>query len=293
MNVDYSYVDVIFKIIDDKSNIDELKNNVGYQTIMLHSHNTGNDFSLRKIENAVKDISDNAYGLKNLLKNIERIKILYEVLKNKENEWLEEVKMYVSRLFNDIDYNIITIYPVIGYDIGIGLDKKVCVNLNSEICLNDYRELISIIIHETTHICYDFIHGSTIDSLEIETVGDMKNILEKLIQYEGVGVFSAEEYRVKHNLPNSGSRIQEDYEVLTNKDKRLELLGEYRELSDDLLSGRLRDEKEFMERGFGQTKLVHRLGYSIFTQINEDKGIDGVREAINMSNKDFVEKFLR
>ena len=71
------------------------------------------------------------------MKNIERIKTLYNTFKAQEKEWLKEVKMYVGELFSDPDYEI-TIYPVIGYDEGIGLNRNVCINLNSEICLRDY-----------------------------------------------------------------------------------------------------------------------------------------------------------
>ena len=58
------------------------------------------------------------------------------------------------------------------------------------------------------------------------------------------------------------------------------------------MSGKLKDKEEFLKRGFGQSKLTHRLGYSIFTEINEVNGIEGVKEAVYMSNEDFVEKFL-
>lgn len=293
MKVDYSYIETFFKSIDGKADVSELESNVGFRTVMIHAHRTSNNFNIKDIENAIKGISDKAYGLRNVLKNSKRIKALYRILKTQENEWLKEVKTYVGRLFNDIDYEITTIYPIIGYDIGIGINRNVCVNLNSELCLKDYRELISIIIHEVTHTYYESIHGSILDSFKIETQADMTNLLNKAIQYEGAGIFSAEEYRVKNNLPDTGSRIQEDYIVLTDKDKRVELMREYKELSKDLMSGKLEDKQEFFQRGFGQSKLAHRLGYSIFTEINEARGIDGVREAINMSNEDFVVKYLK
>ena len=292
MKIDYSYIETFFKIMDKKTDISELESNGGFKTIITHAQETGNDFSLKDIENAIKDINDEAYGLRNLLKNVERIKALYKTLKTQEKEWLKEVKIHVEKLFNDIDYEVTIIYPVIGYDIGIGLNRNVCVNLNSEIFLKDYRELISIIIHETAHTYYELIHGSILDCFKIDTLVNMKNLLNNAIQYEGVGIFSAEKYRVKNNLPNTGSPIQEDYKILTNKDKRLELLNEYKELSNDLMSGKLKDKEEFLKRGFGQSKLTHRLGYSIFTEINEVNGIEGVKEAVYMSNEDFVEKFL-
>lgn len=292
MNIDYSYLDTFLRIFDEKGDIDELKDNVGFKTVITHSQRVGNDFNLRNIEDAIKGKSDRGYGLRNLLTNVERIKKLYNTLKLEEREWLGEVKANAEKLFGDIDHQATTIYPIIGYDIGIGLNGIVCVNLNSEICLKDYRELISIIIHEITHIYYDSIHGSILDYLKVDTLTDMKNILNRSIQYEGAGIFSAEEYRINNKLPNTGSPIQEDYEILIDKDKGLELFREYKELLDDLMSGKVKDKEEFMERGFGQSKMTHRLGYSVFTKINENRGIKGVREAINMSNKDFVEEFL-
>ncbi len=36
-------------------------------------------------------INDEAYGLRNLLKNVETIKALYKTLKTQEKEWLKEV----------------------------------------------------------------------------------------------------------------------------------------------------------------------------------------------------------
>ncbi|MFW6017101.1 MAG: hypothetical protein ACOCRK_11735 [bacterium] len=292
MKINYSYVDVVLEIIDGKRDIYKLKNNIGFQTLIYHAHLTGNDFNLKKVEHALKDVSDDGYGLKSLYTNLKKIKVLYQKLKIKEKEWLKEVKDNVARLFNDIDYELITIYPVIGYDIGIGLNGNVCVNLNSEICLKDYREVVSIIIHETTHIYYDLIHDSFLDFFKIDTAKDMKNNLNKAIQYEGAGVFSSEKYRVKNKLSNTGSPIQEDYKILNNKDKQLVLFHEYKELVSDLMSGKLKNKKEFMERGFGKLRLTHRLGYNIFTKINEMRGIKGIKKAIRMPNKDFVEEFL-
>lgn len=292
MKVDYSFIETFLKIIDGKMDSYDLESNVGFQTIISHALLTGNNFNIKNIDDAVKGKSDRAYGLRNLLENVERIKALYKMLRSHEKEWLKEVRMNIEKLFRGIDHDMTTVYLVIGYDIGIGINKKVCVNLNSEICLQDYRELISIIIHETAHTYYESIHRSILDDFKLETPSDMKRLLDNAIQYEGVGVFSAEEYRVKNNLPQTGSRIQEDYQILTDNSKGLKLLEEYKELAKDLKDGDLNDAQEFLRRCFGESKLPHRLGYSIFTEINKAKGIKGVKEAIRMTNRDFVEKFL-
>lgn len=292
MKVDYSYIETFLDVINNKMNLNKLNDNVGFQTILFHAKNTGNEFGLIDIERAIKDISDNAYGLRNLLNNIERIETLYRELVTQESKWLDEVETNIAKLFNGCNHEETIIYPVIGYDIGVGLNKKVCVNLNSEICLQDVRELVSIIIHETAHTYYEEIHGSVFNTFSTTSTSEMKNLLHNAIQYEGVGIFSAEEYRIKNNLSNAGSIIQEDYLIASCSKRRKEIREEYRVLSNDLMAGRIRNSEEFLTRTFGKSKLTHRLGYSIFTEINQASGIDGVRDAIKMPNKEFSEKYL-
>lgn len=292
MQVDYSYIETIFRIIEEGLDIHELENNEGFQTVIDHAQLTGNEFSIKNVEDAIKGVNDNAYGLRNLLNNIERIKDLYELFKEQEDKWLKEVVKHIEKLFVDANHKVTKIYPVIGYDIGIGLNNKVCINLNSEILLQDYRELISIIIHESSHTYYESIHGSILELLKIKTPMDMKNLLNSAIQYEGVGIFSAEEYRTVNNLPKTGSPIREDYNISINDKSYMELFEEYKKLARDLINGDIKDSEEFMSRCFGELKLTHRLGYSIFSEINRKRGIRGVRDAIKMSNENFAEEFL-
>ncbi len=292
MKVDFSYIDTILKVIENKTDLRELECNVGYQTIRQHANITGNEFSLVDIKNAIDGVSDKAYGLRNLMSNVQKIKDLYKLIKLNEREWLGEVEMHVANLINYKDYDVTTIYPVIGYDIGIGINKTVCVNLNSEICLNDFKELISIIIHEVTHTYYDEFHGLCFDADRMKIPDDMMNYLTAEIQYEGVGVFSAYEYRNKHNLSNVGSRIQEDYSFIASSDKGEEIINEYKRLTCDMVSGEIRNNNDFISRVFGKAKLPHRLGYNIFTEIYINSGVEGVRKAVRMSNKEFFDCYL-
>ena len=292
MKVDYSYIETFFNIVERKSEIDELKNCAGFQTIKFHADNTNESFGLKEIHRAITGLSDQAYGLKNMLSNINRIKMLYSNLKANETEWLNEIDIYMSNLFEDKKHGVTTIYPVIGYDIGIGINKKVCVNLNSEICLDDIRELISIIIHETAHTYYEELHGSAFKVSKTETMGDLINMLHDSIHYEGVGIFSTEDYRVKNNLPNSGSRIQDDYLIASCEKMQDQLKNEYRTLVKDLQFGNIEDTEEFMNRTFGNSKLAHRLGYYVFSEIHKVDGMDGVRKAINMDYKVFAVRYL-
>ncbi len=291
MKVNYTYVETVLNGIENKTRLHDLENNIGYQIIRKHADITGNNFGLVDIKNAIDGISDKAYGLRYLQSNTQRIIDLYRSFKLHEKVWIEDVKEQLSKFFDKEDYEI-TIYPVIGYDIGIGIDETVCVNFNSEICLNDYKELVSIIIHEAAHIYYDKLHGFDFETTDLELPQDMINYLTAVIQYEGVGVFSAYEYRVKHNLSNTGSRIQEDYLFTSESNKGKEIICEYKRLISDILSGEISNINDFESRVFGKAKLPHRLGYNIFTEIYKSSGIAGVRNAIKMSNEEFYDNFM-
>lgn len=290
MKVDYSYIDTFLKVIDGTTDIKELANNVGFQTIISHAKVTGNDFDLKTIDEAVKGINNKAYGLTNVIKNVDAIKDVYRDLRFHEKEWIEEIEAYTRKLFYDIKNDSIIVYPVIGYDIGIGINNIVCVNLNSEICLRDCRELISIIIHETTHVYYEHIHGACLDYFKLETPEEMKKLLDNAIQYEGAGVFSAKDYRERNVLPKYGTTIQEDYN--TSNKKSIKLFQEYKNITKSLANGDIKDKEEFLLRVFGESKLVHKLGYSIFNQIEKIEGIDGVKRAIHIDNESFIKDFL-
>lgn len=286
---DHSFMESFASCIANSTDFHVLENNPGYQTIISHARQTGNEFSIQDIEAAMKGSSAPGYGLKNLSNNITAIINLWEVLKEQEENWLAEVSYYTARLFPD-NLREVTIFPVVGYDQGIGINGKVCVNLNSELCHENFQELISVIIHEVTHTLYESVHGPILDLLKVETCADMKKLLDNLIQYEGVGVFSAEEYRIKHRLPCTGTVIQEDYNI--DNAKFAAMYRNYHSLSEDLAEGRLTDVEEFYQRGFGPDKLTHRLGYAIFTELNKSMGFDSVLEAVRMPNADFIRKWL-
>lgn len=289
LKADHSFMESFISCIANSTDFHELEDNPGYQTIISHARQTGNKFSIQDIEAAMKGSSAPGYGLINLSRNIGAIKNLWEILKEQEENWLAEVSYYTARLFPD-NLSEVTIYPVVGYDQGIGINSKVCVNLNSELCHENYKEIISVIIHEVAHTLYESLHGPILDLLKVETCADMKKLLDSLIQYEGVGVFSAEEYRIKHRLPCTGAPIQEDYN--NDNAKIAAMYRSYHALSKDLTEGRLTDVEEFFQRGFGPEKLTHRLGYAIFTELNKSMGFDAVLEAVQMPNAVFVREWL-
>lgn len=288
IRVDHTFMDTFFAVAAGTADIEELNDTAGFRTITCHARHTGNSFAADDIGKALKGVGD-GYGLKNLSNNLLRIEKLWAAFKEREGAWTEEICAAADRLFAPAA-EVVTIIPVIGYDQGIGINKMVCVNLNSEACLQNYPELVSVLIHEVTHTLYESIHGPVLILLTWQSPQDMKNLMDNLIQYEGAGVFSAKPYREKFSLPSTGSPIQEDYNL--TREKIADLYREYQSLSADLSSGKLTDAEEFFQRGFGPSKLTHRLGYAVFCEIFKTGGTQSVRNAVAMANEVFIEKYV-
>ncbi|AZR74080.1 hypothetical protein BBF96_12140 [Anoxybacter fermentans] len=292
MRVNYSYIEEFFKILSGQAAIKDIQHNTAFKIISAHANKFENDFSLHKLEKVINKKSEEIFGFKDFFKNRGAILNLINLMKKKEGKWLKEVQESIRCLFPKTEFKDITIYPVIGYDIGIGINKAVCINVNTEIFLNNFKELISTTIHETAHVMYEKYHGPIRGLNEIGSFYSMKEFLDYYIHYEGTGVFAAEEFRIKNRLPNSGTPIQEDYLLSSNKDMIFKLLNEYRSLVDDLKHNKVHSIYEFLERGFGRSRLTHRLGFAIFDAINRKYGIEEIQKAIALPSEKFMKKYL-
>lgn len=286
MKFDYSYLKDFFEF-----NAEQLEKNIGFKAIKKHSYITGNSFTIKDIDDAVHNLSCNtAYGLIDLKENLEKIQSLWNILTLYESEWIDEITRYIELVFGSkvVEGIPILVFPVVGYDIGIGMDNIICFNLNSELFLTNHREVLTILIHETTHILYERIHGSFFRHFKFSTVVEMRRLLNYAIQYEGAGVYSAEAYREDNNLCGNEYPIQQDYLVLKKEGVFLNLCKEYIEISNALEQG-LMSSEEFLNRCFGAQKLTHRLGYGVFSIMSREMN---VIKLVQMSNNDFVQDVL-
>ena len=147
MKFDFSYLDHFFAVLDQGQDINLIADTIGYQTIQKHVQLTGSEFSLENLKRSVEGHDNAGYGLRNLPQNVAKIRELANNLKSRTAEWQAVIEKNVGHVFKDYNSTNTVICPVIGYDIGIGLDNVSCINLNSQICLEDIREVFSISIH--------------------------------------------------------------------------------------------------------------------------------------------------
>ena len=74
----------------------------------------------------------------------------------------------MSIIFPYSKFKNIIFYPSVGYDIGIGMKNIVCINFNSNIFFVNFKEIISLLIHETTHVVYERYNEPVIGIEKIE-----------------------------------------------------------------------------------------------------------------------------
>ncbi len=262
-------------------NKDELILTRGYSAIQTHKDLTGNKFEIKQIEKALLGVDDSGYGLKNLDSNVELIKELHEKLAE-DLSWIDEIKDVLCDYFVCHTLEDIYICPVIGYDMGIGVENTVAINLNTELYLNCFKECISVILHEAAHVAFARKHRINI---RLKNLNEVLESLNYLIQYEGVAIYISKVYRDKYNLDTAGDIVTEDTKV--TKDDYIELMEQYKKAQT------ANNKEEALNYGFVEKRLAHPLGFYIVNQYANEKGIDGVKEIISMNSHQFANKFLR
>jgi hypothetical protein len=279
MIFDSSYYNLVIntKEIDRE----ELSLTRGYSAIETHKDLTKNEFEIKQIEDAISGKDDSAYGLKSLKSNIERIKVLHDKLAE-DLSWIDEIKDVLCQYFICHTLEDIYICPVIGYDMGIGVENTVAINLNTELFLNCFKECISVILHEAVHVAFARKHRINI---QLSSVREIIESLNYLIQYEGVAIYISKVYRDMHNLGTMGDIVTEDTKV--TKEEYQELLIQYKKALNASSS------EEALKYGFEEKRLAHPLGFYIVNEYAKGHGIDGVKEIISMNSHQFANKFLK
>ena len=289
MFVDTEYIDIFQNYLAGHAQLEELATCRGMRTIRKHANQTSNVFEITQIEDALNGAKYAGYGLRDLKQNLEFILDFVSQLPLIWPELMEVVEREVKRLFPDCDLSQTTICPVIGYDIGIGIDKTICLNLNTPLFWEQPEELISLAIHETAHTVFEEIHSRTSivqSSIDAQAV---LRFAEYLVQYEGVGLIAAANYRQEKQLATHHTATTEDYN--TSSERLQYFLENYHNLIKQISFGTR--AHDLLELIFNGERLVHRLGYDLFARIEQEKGFTGVRSAAQMSTESFTYTYLR
>jgi len=141
LQFDYAGIELFISFLAKDASIPQMLNHPDYQAVCRHARLFSTEISARDIENALHELPSPFYGTNDLSTRIPRILKFLDILHEKQESWIGTINSTLGGLFSAEELDI-TIYPIIGYEMGIGLNNAVCLNCNFEPYLNEPEEFL-------------------------------------------------------------------------------------------------------------------------------------------------------
>ncbi|HSQ18222.1 MAG TPA: hypothetical protein VLM83_11020 [Anaerolineales bacterium] len=207
MQFDFSGAQQFLAYLNGQAPLRHVLNHPAYKIVSRHAQMFWGGITAQDVENALAGKPSPFYGLERLRDNLPRITALLDLLDTRQAEWCATIEAELLYLFPGKSLNI-TIYPILGYDMGIGLDGLVCMNLNCAAYLDAPLEFLFYALHECVHVIYERCHH--LPTLpEVRTPAEWRSYFNLWTQNEGFAVY--EPLRLREKLGGLGER---DYRVL-------------------------------------------------------------------------------
>jgi hypothetical protein len=283
MNFDFSAIDLL---LASEASLPSALDHPAYRTVAHHACWFGSEIDEEAVKKALGGERSSFYGLENLDENRERIRVLQAVIRENQTEWLNIAENELGRLFPHEDFGGITVYPILGYDAGIGLQEKVCMNLNWPPYLADPLEFLFYLLHEVVHVIYERHHPIPAFR-QVTTPRDWEAYFGLWTQNEGYAVYAP--LRLRMEMERMGDR---DYQALLNQDTLREHIEDFLEVRRSLKSEKELGQNEYLEAIFGSKRLTYRVGCELVRRIRKIHGEGEVRRAFYLNGDEFLEEYI-
>lgn len=285
MKFDFSYLELVYDVISGNKDVVDIINTKTYEAIKSHGENSfGGHNNIIKAINSINDGEPNKLA-KHLLDNKEKIFDLLKTFKEREEEFITTIIKNVKNIYPYGDFRNITIFLIVGYD-AIAYRGDVICSIDFNFVLEDYRELVSLLIHETAHV----IHAQYCSAMNNITLKKeyIKDTLNMLIQSEGIAIFSAYDYRRTVGiLDNKDGIIRGDYVNTIEKEDLLR-----NAYKNTMISIEEDKELDVILELYFSARVDHALGFIIFENMYKKFGIDIIREMALMKNSEFIKLYI-
>ena len=302
MKIDLTPARKTISYLKGEIEFEELWDSKAYQIIREFSDRFG--FSNRFFEGvSQKEIIKRAFssenidmpGISDLEENLPQVKNFINTIQSKDDEWIKTIEGELNILLPNEDVSDITIYALPTFFYGIALPEGVCININEPIFFKNQRVFVYQSIHESTHTLYGKIHG-TPNIQDLETFEDKMSFFNTLLHTEGYAVYAPfklikEERNLGENLGKGNHPMLVDYQVLTSESKMVEYVENYDSLREEFEELEELSLDELFGKAMGENRYTYRIGGWIFKELEENKGLDEVREAFYMDADEFVEEY--
>ncbi len=256
-----------------------------YRTIQAHAELFGDGLDEQDIEAAAQGRPSPFYGLRDLAARREKIARLAGVLRERREEWLAQAAAALGRLLPGEDLSGITIYPLLGYDMGIGLQGAVCMNLNHTPYLEQPEEFLCYLIHECVHVVYER-HHRVLPLQAVNTPAEWLDCFGLFLHNEGFAVYTPWDLRRARGLLDDG-----DYRALEDAPRMAAICADFQSAWRALGAAEGWTREQYLEQVFGDRRLTYRAGAYFIRRVEEKYGMEAVRRAFFLSGREFVEQY--
>ncbi len=291
MKFDYSAVEKFLEYKEGEIDIDEVMDHPAYKAIQHHAETFHHGLSTEDVERALKGEKTPFQGVQGFEERTDELLRFIDLLKEKEGKWINVITTELDQVIPRENKGGMVIYPVIGYDMGIGIDDCVCMNINSSLYLNDPHEFLYMAMHESSHALYERVHGYPKIS-DLDSVDSMISFFNTLLHTEGFGVYTPLNRRkADGSMGKSSHRCQEDYLIIMDEQRLKRHVYIYDSFRKELESAQDWTVDKFLNTAFGKDRFVYREGAAMVVGIEEIGGVMGLWDAFYMGSDEFVNKY--
>lgn len=284
MQFDFSGAELFLAYWEGRTSAQAVLDHPAYQAVRHHARLYSEGLSGQDVENARQGQPSPFYGLEDLPAQMPRVTAFLDLLRANQAAWTSTARTALSDLFPAEDLAI-TVYPIIGYDMGIGLDGVACLNCNYPPYLDEPCEFLFYAVHECVHVIYERHHRVPPLS-EVVSPAEWRSYFNLFLHNEGFAVYAPLRLRSA-----SGHLAERDYRVLSDpaqlEQHRVALLAAL----DRLQSGPALTQEDYLECCFGPQRLTYRMGCELIRRIEKKGGLAAVRDAFYRDADDFMDAY--
>jgi hypothetical protein len=286
MVFDFSAVELFLDFLAGKQPVEKLFDHPAYRIVRQHARMFSSGLKAADLQSAREGLPSNFYGLEHLAENAPRIEGFLKLLQGKQVAWAELVQDALQTFFIREDLEI-PIYPILGYDKGIGLSGAACLNINYASYLDEPFEFLAYAIHECVHVVFERAHR--IPRLaQVLAPAQWRSYFNLWTQNEGYATYVPLEFRQEHHLLDEA-----DYRAILDPQQALADRTAYQEAIHWLAREVQATRNEYLETCFGSKRLTYRIGCQTIRRIEKSAGIEGARQAFYLDSDQFVARYAR
>ncbi|MCE5197132.1 MAG: hypothetical protein LLG09_08420 [Negativicutes bacterium] len=291
MKMNFDGAKLFLDWLQGRCELDELLRHPGYQTIFEHNRQFAAGLTPEDIKTAVRQEPSPFFGLRGLQENLPAIKTTLERLESQQESLLKQTAAALQVLFPPEDLGEITVYPVIGYDVGIGLHGQVPMNLNYAGYLKYENEFLYMMMHECFHAAYEK-YQPVPDLKAAKTKSQWLQMLAWAVQNEGYATYSSLNARLLAGIePDESCFTIKDYLVLQNPVQLEQSILSFLQTLESFENSDNRSDEDWIDFIFGQHRYAYRVGCALIRRINQTYGSSAVNEALFLRPEVFYRQY--